>query len=263
MIALYPYAYYLHLHGKQVKIKTNKGMKHFYFFADEITYHEKQRNWFYEDNTSAVTMMFMDDIPNVLIHKPTLDLEQFAVPHLKSIYANDKFKKDSVYICNRYNNEWIINKELNRPINFFDLEVLHNIFMTYHDRQIYYFNIYGNKDFEDGTEALNLNDYEFCQQYENVKHIADICDIKDGDAYNLNQLKILANCSTAITMNGGGSILASYFPLKNIIYYKPVKLSNGSYAPKEHMTNDFNYYHLFGGAEIIVVNSYDEILNNM
>jgi hypothetical protein len=55
-------------------------------------------------------------------------------------------------------------------------------------------------------------------------------------------------------MNGGGGILASYFGGRNLIYSK---------QSKELQTGDFGYYHLFGGSEIKVVQSYDEILLNL
>lgn len=272
MISLYPYAYYLHKQGKHLRITTNKGMKPFYFFADEVIYHEENRNWFYEGKRSGVEMLIFDDVPNAAIHKPELDLSKFETPDLKYIFANKKFHKDSIYIANRYNKEWIINPELNRPINFFDLDILDQIFRKFKDRQIYYFSTYGIRDYEDGTPQLQLNDYEFCQNYHNVIHIKDVYKCHDyglegyplHEFYNLAQLQILSNCSLAITMNGGCSILASYFPLRNVIYYKPVKLSNGSYAPKEHETKDYGYYNQFNKKnEICVVNSYEEILNNI
>ena len=264
MIALYPYAYYQYLQGESIKIITNKGMKPFYFFAEVIEYHEKNRNWWYEGKTTGVELLYFQGCANAFIHKPELDLSCFAVPDLKALAKNDIYEKDSVYIANRYNNEWTINPELNRPINFFSLEVLDKIFKKLKNRQIYYFSTYGIKDFEDGTPQLQLNDYEFCQNYRNVTHIADICDINDSNSYNNEQLRILSNCTQAITMNGGSSILASYFPLKNLIYYKPVKLSNGGYAPKEHQTGDYNYYKQFNTKNSIkTVNSYEELLKNI
>lgn len=264
MISLYPYAYWLkEFQREKIHITTNKGMKPFYYFADIVEYHEQNRNWFYEGDTVGVDLLSKSGVPNAWIHKPQLDLFKFLAPELNKVYANKEFHKNAIFISNRYNNEWTGVEGLGKPINYFDLEILERIFTKYKKRHIYFFSTYGIKDFEDGVDQLYLGDYDLCKCFQNVEHIADICDITDSEAFNTTQLKILANCSDAITMNGGGCILASYFPLRNLIYYRPV-FHDGRWFPKEHQTGDYGYYHNFNKwNDICIVNSYNELLKNI
>jgi hypothetical protein len=264
MIALYPYAYYLHKQKGDISVTTNDGMQPFYYFAKEIKLHDQPRNWYFdkENDITGVELLAKQGCKNAFIHKKEIDLSEFAVPNLKSIFKNGIYAKNSVVVINRYNNEWSGIPELNRPLNFFSLEILDKIFRKLADSPIYYINIHKFDRLNDGAEIFDLGDYEFCKDYSNVVHIRDIVKNDDPMIFNHVQLGIMSNATLFITMNGGGSILSSYFGGRNIIYTNPTNL-NGRIYPKECQCEDFNYYHHFGGSEIIHVNTYQEILNNI
>ncbi len=64
-------------------------------------------------------------------------------------------------------------------------------------------------------------------------------------------MQIMASAKEFHTLNGGYSILASYFGGTNYIYTKPTKDKTGRIRPTELVTGDFNYYHHFGNSKII------------
>ena len=241
LISTIPYCYYLHTIGMLKETVSGIGSELFYYFSPRHTINPEPRSWY---NVEKMTT------PNKWIHGP-LDTSQFYPPPYKIIFGNRKYYFDLV-IYNRYNNEWPGERRLNRPLNFFSIELLTEIFDNFEGR-ILYCNIHGQKELYDDAPALDFPDRELVEQYDNVTHIDDL-----EESYNLAQLMAFANCPLFLTTNGGGCILASYFGGKNIIYTNPQKIGNRVY-PREDQTNDFSYYHLFGGSEIVHVHTYEEI----
>lgn len=246
MISTIPYAYYLHTIGKLTKTISGIGSNPFYYFSPSHEINPKPRSWY---NVVKMTT------PNRDIHKSALDTSQFYPPPYKIIFGNKKYFFNLV-VYNRWNDEWPGVPELNRPINFFSIELLREIFENFEGR-ILYCNIRGNPNLYDDAPALPFPDIELVAEFPDVVHINDL-----EEDFNLAQLMAFSNCPLFLTMNGGGCILASYFGGKNIIYTNPQKVRERIY-PREDQTNDFDYYHLFGGSEIIHVNTYDDIKKNI
>jgi len=241
LISVIPYAYYLYTINELEGTISGVGSEPLYYFSPDHKINTDSRSWYNIDKLTT---------PNKWIHA-ALDLRKFYPPPYKLIFGNKKYFFDLV-VYNRYNNEWPGVPELNRPINYFSIELLKFIF-SHFKGNILYCNIEGNKELYDNAPPLYFPDRQLVKKYDNVTHISEL----DED-YNLAQLMAFANCPLFLTTNGGGCILASYFGGRNIIYTNPQNI-NGRIRPAEDQTNDFNYYHLFGGSEIIHVNTYDEI----
>jgi len=240
LISVLPYAYWLHKQGLLTKTISAKGTEPLYYFSPKHEIDPSPRSWF-NGGTTAVYLMVQAGIPNAVIHKPKLDTDRFLPPPYKNAYANDwaKFKKPMFVIYNRYNNEWPGRPELNKPINYFSLELLDRLFTLLKPKyDILYCNIEGQTDLYDNAPPIKIKDYELCLKH-GVTHIKDLLIKHSGLSYNQIQLYYFANCDRFLTMNGGGSILASYFGGQNIIYTKYCK---------ELECGDFSYYHLFGGS---------------
>jgi hypothetical protein len=197
--------------------------------------------------------LIKDNVPNAKIHKPSLDLDKWVPPPYAKYYETSiKTDKPFYVVFNRYNNEYPATH--NKPINFFSLELLAEVFKKLRkDYQVIYVNIEGHRSLYDNAPPLHLDDKRLCRQY-GIKHIADLCKENSGLTFNQVLLFYFASCKNYLTMNGGGSILASYFGGRNLIYSK---------QSKELITGDFGYYHLFGGSKIDVVTTYEGILANL
>jgi len=247
LISVIPYAYYLHLKGKLKKTISGIGSEPFYFFSPN---HEINTN---KRNTSNVHLL---NTPNKNIHTNSLDKTRFVIPDYRKQFKNETFKFDKtiVVICNKYNNEWCKNPQLNRPINFFSFFELSQMFEMLQDKyQVIYINMNKRIELQDEVEAKELEGEEMIlKEFPKVKTIYDFLEV--GFSYNVVQLMIFANTHKFITLNGGGSILASFFKGTNIIYCKKTEV-DGRLYPRELRNWDFSYYKDFAGSDIRVVHT--------
>lgn len=252
LISVIPYAYYLHLNGLLTGTISAKGSQPFYYFSPDHKINPVQRNWYY-DEKPAIEYLFNDGVPNVFIHTRKLNLERWIPPPYKKYYETSiKTEKPLYVVFNRFNKEYPAT--FNKPLNYFSLDILEDIFIKLkRNYEVIYVNIEGHKSLYDNSHPIHLDDVKLCHRM-GVSHINDLCKKHKGLSFNQVLLYYFGSCRNFLTMNGGGSILASYFGGRNLIYSK---------QSKEILSGDFGYYHLFGGSEIIVVNTYDEILKNL
>ena len=250
LISALPYAYYLYLNGKLDKTISGTDTKCLYYFSPDHEENTDKRSWY---NTPKAVK-----IPNIDIHKPFLYKSQFAPPPLKEHYKNTKYKfrKETVVICNRINREWGEN-----PINFFDCNTLDKLFSMLEDKyQVIYINIEGRPELYDNESPISINDKDILKKHPKV---IDIHNLKKKTKVSFNelQLKIFANCEKFITMNGGHSILASYFGGENIImskYGKPqtreINKENNSF---------YRWYDQFGDSRVMHVPNESRLLRKV
>jgi len=152
-------------------------------------------------------------LPYLNIHKP--DQPRKVFPPYKDVYDNDVYKwsKPTLCICNRANIEW-----KHAAINYFDADILDWLFAKLKPHyEIVYFPVAIPKDIQDHEKPIEINDIQVAQRH-GVKLFTELA---DGRNWNDVMLRVFANCEHYITMNGGYSILASYFSGMNIIYSKP------------------------------------------
>jgi hypothetical protein len=177
------------------------------------------------------------------------------VPDYKKHFANDEFKfdKETVVICNRYNLEWNY-----KHINYFSLDTLRELFeLLQNDYQIVYINVEGRKELYDNAPPEPFGDFELLKEYPEVINFHDIA----GKSWNESQLKLFANCSKFITMNGGHSILASYFGGENIVMSK-FDLKNAREI-EPGINSFYTFYHEFSGQRVVSVHDENELLKRV
>ena len=122
-------------------------------------------------------------------------------------------------IHNKFNIEWS-----RPPINFIDVDTLEKIFNSLNNKYtIIYLRPKSNYICSDHSTIKNLNESHLFKLY----NIIDGLKLYDQTKkkYNINnfnhfQLLIHSNCNHFISVQGGNSVLASYFGGTNIIYAK-------------------------------------------
>jgi hypothetical protein len=249
LISALPYAYYLHSKGELAKTISGNDTECLYYFSPNHEINPEPRSWY---NTPKAV-----NIPNIDIHKPYLKKDQFLTPPFKKQYANKefKFKKETIVICNRHNIEWG-----KKPINFFNLKTLEQMFVMLQDKyQIVYINVEGRKELYDNAPPIELGDYDLLKKYPKVINIHDLH--KKGTSFNELQLKIFANCKKYITMNGGHSILASYFGGENIIMSKYGHPQTREINPENN--SFYRWYHEFGDQRIKHVSNESKLIGTI
>lgn len=245
LIATVPYAYAIHLRGELSGTVSGTGSEAAYFFSPSHRINPMQRDF-------AHTAEAAKSIPNMWIHKPLLDKTNWVPPPFREHYGKRAitFDKPTVVIYNRVNVEWS-----RGVINYFDLPTLRAMFdMLCPKYTVVYVNIRGQEALEDNAHSIELGDYEMIRsEYPQVKIIHDVVRDNGGD-FNEVQMRVFAGCERFVTMNGGGSILASYFGGENIIYTVECK------ELRPTVNSFYNWYPDFGGSIIKVVHSYDDLL---
>jgi len=241
LIAVVPFAYWLHSQGKLTRTISGKDTDCLYYFSPDHTEVEERRHW---DNMKKALR-----IPNINIHRPVLDKSRWIPPPYQQVYQNDDFKfdKPTLVVTNKYNREW--NRD---PINFLDHDTLRWIFDKYQDDyQIIYIRFISSMGYDDTVDTLDLKDFEtVLPDYPKVITIQEFHRLNPLDTYNELQLRIFANCERFITVQGGLAILASYFGGTNIIYAQD--------SP-EFRTGAVYWYDEFGGSTIRPANNYKRL----
>ena len=245
LISVLPYAYWHYINGTLESTKSGAGSESLYYFSPKHETYNENRSW---DN---MTQFRKSGLPNVYIHQSKLNTEKFLIPPFKDIYKNNiyKYEKPIICICNRYNKEWGED-----PINYFSLDCLDNMFnLLKKDYQIIYWATNIPEQLHDGVKPLELGDYNHVKKYH--KEVLIFQDLVVDNDWNKTQLMIFANCEKFITMNGGYSILASYFGGTNIIYSKKCQ---------EIKVNSFNlWYHEFNKSRIVHVDNYEGLMDSI
>ena len=124
--------------------------------------------------------------------------------------------------------------------------------MFRHHYQVIYNHLTQDMGYDDHAQSLDLGEFEMIEnEFPEVVTIQQLLKENSDLTYNGLQLRIYANCEKFITVQGGSSILASFFGGQNIIYArKGQELECGSY---------WNWYHKISGSKIHVAANYDQL----
>jgi hypothetical protein len=244
LISALPYAWHLHQKGMLLGTRSGIDTACLYWFSPKHEINEEQRSWANMDKAKKV-------LPNINIHNHELDWRYFLPPPLKAQHGwqLDLGNKPIVCICNRINIEW--GKEV---INYFDLDCLEKLFIKLTPKyRLVYFNIASKPQYADGVELLEIGDSDLARKY-GVDVIHDLHAQQYSEfSFNHFQMLVFGQCERFITMNGGYSILASYFGGTNIIYSKECK----EITPT--VNSFYRWYHKFGGSRIVHVDTYEKL----
>ncbi len=236
LFAVLPWAYWLYRNGKLDSTRSATGTEPFYYFSQNHTINTEKR--FSGQIWSAV-------IPNVNVHKFTGKGQWYAPPY-KANYMNSEFVYDKpiMVIANKYNMEW--NAE---PVNYLDTDTVLKIMELNSQYQIFY-NRYTPEHLSDDQYRMDMGEHEVIRrEFPDVKFIMAL----PGN-FNLNQLMVYANCERFVSVQGGNSILASYFGGRNIVYaVKGHELRGGFY----------NKLRKLSGCDVVHVRTYVELLNKL
>ncbi len=245
LLSAVPYAYELHLNGRLNGTRSGTLSESFYPFSPRHEINPEPRSWY---NTSRAGMgsraKNLIGLPWVDIHKPEQPHKVF--PDYRKYYEAMRFDKPTLCICNRANIEWD-----HSVINYFDADILDWMFAALKEHyHIVYFPISIPAAIQDNAKPKQLFDDTAIARRHGVSLITDL-----GEHWNDTMLRVFSGCEHYITMNGGYSILASYFAGTNIIYSKP-----GKPETKELRHGSFwRWYPNINNVRTLHVPSYDDL----
>ena len=208
-----PFAYWHYKNGTLLKTISTKNTKELYFFSKN---HEEifgKREW--------NDFLFDLAIPNSEDHNIKYNYQKWESVPLKQFYKNDliTFNKPILVIANKYNKEWE-----KFPVNFFDLDLLENLFKKLKNKYQVIYNRPSSKNIiNDNSEILDLNEEKLIlEKFPDIIFLEKFYELNKDKANNYNhfQLLVYSNCENFLSVHGGTATFASYFGGTNIIYSK-------------------------------------------
>ena len=213
LTAVVPYAYWHYKNGLLDMTRSARGSDPFYYFSPLHVINPLPRH---------AGNIWPTKIPNKEVREFTGEGKWMAPPY-RSKYMNKEhvYDKPILVIANKYNMEWGRD-----PVNYLDLKKITFILNKLGDKYTVFYNRRMPDYLKDDQLHKDLGEHNFIRQvYPDVRFIDEM----EGD-YNINQLRVYANCDHFISVQGGNSILASYFGGTNIVYaVKGNELSGGFY----------------------------------
>lgn len=206
-----PFAYWHHLNGTLKATVSTKHTAELFYFSTNHTELDTSRKYYIDKS-----------IPNSEDHNFSYNLKKWKQVPFKDQYRGQltlKLKKPLLIISNKFSDEWG-----EGPINFLDLETIASIIKTSsNSHQIIY----------NRTEPhLITNDHQKIHSFEEKsflkKNFKDVIIAEElfqthsacFKNYNHFQLALYANCNKFISVQGGNSVLCSYFGGTNIVMVK-------------------------------------------
>jgi hypothetical protein len=208
-----PYAYWHHLNGTLKRTVSFAGTAPFYFFSPDHVERAGERKYFLDP-----------DIPNSEDHNFSYAYRRWARVPLKETYRNALnfgFDRDKplVIISNKYNIEWE-----GHPVNFLSPEILGRMIERLLPHHTIVYNRPGNGLIVvDRNEVQELREKDFLKaHFPEVLFAEELFAKKRQEVTGFNhlQLCLYAQCERFISVQGGNSVLASYFGGTNLIYQR-------------------------------------------
>ncbi len=238
-----PYAYWHYLNGTLRGTSSFKDTSPFYFFSPRHVEHEGLRRWILDP-----------EIPNSEDHNFTYSYRRWAPVPLKEMYRSALafgFDKPLVIISNKFNNEW--NKG---PINYLTTELLGQMAarLTPHFTVIY--NRPGSDMIVvDHNDTQSFDDKAYLKtNYPSVHLAEDLFQKHQSEVTSFNhfQLALYAQCERFISVQGGNSVLASYFGGTNLVFQR---------AGQEIFFNELStIYPRLAGTRCLGFSTYESLL---
>ena len=229
-----PYAYYLHQKNLLGRTTSAQDTRCLYYFAPQHKEKYRTRRWIDPDEPPRRML------PNRTEHTFHLNTSQWTPPPYRKQFANRRFvwDKEPLVIMNKFCIEWG-----ERSYNFIDVPILEQIIATLKDRyQLIYCRPRTEDIVADDNAIRSFGDFDLIDRhFPEVLTIQRLHQQNPDLSFNTLQFMVYANCRRFISVQGGTSVLASYFGGSNIIYVvKGDELTHG----------DYNHFPLYSGARI-------------
>jgi hypothetical protein len=224
-----PFIFWLHKRGlmKQRRVETYLGMRPFYYFLTEEQVVESGRRRRYVPSDKRPTWL-----PNRYEHDRQRSIFE-SFPDYRSVYAEAwSQERPIVVVHNKYTREWG-----RPPINFFSLRLLREIFDLLSKKfEIVYVPALpsvGESEFSfDHQENLQFEDRQFVARDGRANEFEAFTEQRWPKAsYNERKLRLYANVSRHVTVQGGNAHLLAFFSGgSNVILHRFGQEIRGSYC---------------------------------
>ena len=253
LLAVIPYAYWLHEQGRlEYTVSTEDTQCLYYFSGRHIERASKRR---YVPITEYPIGESGDHGYDRAGFPERLDTARWRPPPYRQVYADDRFEwsKPLVVVVNKTSDERYLGHDF--AVNYIPTHVLLDVIARLVERYTVVYDRPRESDIVgDHAAARELGDIEA------VKHtFPDVVTIQELHAQHSNlsfnelQLRLFAGCDRFVSVLGGGSYLASYFGGTNIVYAQEGwEIDCHAYE---------GWFNRFSGAHVIATRTPAELLD--
>jgi hypothetical protein len=244
-----PYAHWLAQQGRLGRTSSVAGTKELYYFSPDHTEVRDLQRTFRRPPLRNSSVSIKD-----------LDYSEWSPPLYKDHFRNETltFGKPLWIVHNKYTREWG-----GDPINYLDAPTLDALLVRLHRA---YQVVYIRPDLEaiqrDSGYVVDHNEFEGglrddavldkVEYRDSVLTFQQLMRAHPDITYNRLQLMLHANCDRFVSVQGGNSVLASYFGGVNIVYAKRgVEVVHDSYN---------GYFKRFSGCDVAQFDDYTALL---
>jgi hypothetical protein len=252
MLAVIPYAYWLHTRGLLERTVSTPDTRPLYYFSPHHEERPVPRRFVpiteYPIGRGGCVRYDRKAFPR------ELDTRRWLPPPYKAVYAGSLFvwDREPCIICNKYSDEHY--RWHRGPANFIDNSTLLALIGRLRSRyQVVYVRPRPADIVNDHQAIGNPGDIEAVERvFPDVPTIQQLHAEHPGLCYNELQLWLFAGCERFVSVLGGSSYLASWFGGTNIVLAKRGwEVACGAYE---------NWFDRFSGARVLRVRSGGELL---
>ena len=255
LLAVIPYAYWLHEQGRLEFTVSSADTRCLYYFSP---HHEERR--------VARSYVPITEYPlarggwlryDRKAFPRALDPKRWIPPPYRSIFDDGRFRgsRELCIVCNKLSDEQYLWHR--GPANFIPTEVLLELIGTLRSRyQVVYIRPRAVDIVNDHQAIHEGGDIEAVRRaYPEVRTIQQMHTENPDLSFNELQLRLFAGCRHFVSVLGGSAYLASYFGGTNVVYARRGwEVACGAYD---------NWFHRFSGARVVATRSPGELLQTV
>ncbi|MDP9176536.1 MAG: hypothetical protein M3O61_02545 [Gemmatimonadota bacterium] len=252
LLAVIPYAYWLHKQGRLEFTVSTGDTRALYYFSPCHEDREVTRSYVpiteYPVGVRGAVRYDRKAFPS------SLDTARWLPPPYKSVYDDGRFRwaREAVIVCNKYSDERYLWHRA--PANFIDTGTLLKLIGKLRSRfQVIYVRPRSRDIVNDHQTIYESGDIDaVTSAFPDVLTIQQLRGEHPDLGFNELQLRLFAACRRFVSVLGGSSYLASYFGGTNVVFARRGwEVASGAYE---------RWFGRFSGARVIPAGSPRELL---
>jgi hypothetical protein len=255
LLAVVPYAYWLHTQGRLDFTVSTADTRCLYYFSPHHEERRVPRNYVpiteYPIGVGGSLRYDRKAFPT------TLDTSRWLPPPYRSVYGDGRFRwsREPCIVCNKFSDEQYL--WYRGPANFIDTQTLLAMIGKLRTRyQVIYVRPRAADIVNDHQTIHEGGDIEaVLRAYPDVRTIQQLRAEHPDLSFNELQLRLFASCDRFVSVLGGSSYLASYFGGTNVVFARRGwEVACGAYH---------RWFHRFSGARVFATASPAELLRTV
>lgn len=253
LLAVIPYAYWLHSQGRLERTASTPDTRCLYYFSPHHEERPTRRRYVpiteYPIGERGHRLRY-----DLKAFPRTLDESRWRPPPYAEVYRDDRFRceREICVVGNKASDERYLRRGF--AVNYLDVELLLELIGRLRRRfQVIYVRPRAADIVNDHQRVREMGDIETIKHtYPDVVTIQELQARHPELGFNELQLRLFAGCRRFVSVLGGGSYLASYFGGTNVVYARRGwEVACGAYE---------RWFHRFSGARVLAAATPSELL---